>query len=64
LYVSRWQRERRAFVDGVDRIADAGAQHDIVCAAGELLRDRGAALREIDLDIKISAAKKPFCVAT
>ena len=52
--------ERRAFVDGVDGIVVADAQRNIERAAGELLGDRGSALREIDLDVEIFAGEKSF----
>ena len=50
--------ERRALVDGADGIVVADAERDIERAAGELLGDRGTALREVDLDVEIFTGEK------
>ena len=46
------QRQRRALVDGADRVGDADAERHVERAAGELLGDRRAALREVQFEIQ------------
>ena len=50
-------RDRRALLDGADRIDDAGARRDVVGAGGKLLDHRGVRLREHEVELEVGGVE-------